>query len=349
MGGLEPSGLTGQADYAYSKDGSSFLTHIVTIRMSSVKRGHLQPQRVDRRLRWGPEQRLEFIEFLLFWEGSVNRSDITKRFGVSVPQASNDLTMYRELAPGNLEYDSSAKRYVSTPTFQPRFLRPNPDRYLAQLKAVSDRILDIDDTWIATVPPTGVVPVPGRRINAPVLRAVLLAVRESCALRIEYQSMSPENPDPLWRWITPHALAFDGLRWHVRAFCHRNRQFLDFVLGRCLAAAETGPPEAKPEDDRLWQESFDVVLEPNPELTDGQRRAIAIDYGMTDGRAVVSVRYALLYYFNKRLRFDVGAALDGPHERPVVIANHAHFDEALVRAKALNATAKSPIDQRSLP
>ena len=42
-------------------------------------------------LRWGVEQRLEFIEFRLFWEGHVNRSDLMDQFGVSVNQASTDL------------------------------------------------------------------------------------------------------------------------------------------------------------------------------------------------------------------------------------------------------------------
>ena len=59
------------------------------------------------------------------------------------------------------------------------------------------------------------LPVPGRRIDAEVLRSLLSAVRTGTAIQIEYQSMSPENPDPLWRWITPHAFGFDGFRWHV--------------------------------------------------------------------------------------------------------------------------------------
>ena len=53
-------------------------------------------------IRWGVEQRLEFIEFRLFWEGGINRGDIIEIFGVSVPQASKDLTMYQEAAPGNV-------------------------------------------------------------------------------------------------------------------------------------------------------------------------------------------------------------------------------------------------------
>ena len=63
-------------------------------------------------MRWGLEQRLEFVDFRLYWEGGINRSDITDRFGVSVPQASKDLTLYAIKAPGNLSYDKSAKRYV---------------------------------------------------------------------------------------------------------------------------------------------------------------------------------------------------------------------------------------------
>ncbi len=56
--------------------------------------------------RWGVERRLEFIEFRLFWEGGINRSDITAYFGVSVPQASKDLSEYQRIAPSNIRYDS---------------------------------------------------------------------------------------------------------------------------------------------------------------------------------------------------------------------------------------------------
>ena len=104
------------------------------------------------RLRWNTEQRLEFIEFRLFWEGRVNRSDITDMFGVSVPQASNDLAQYRELAPTNIHYDASEKRYLPTPDFQPKYLKPNAERYLAQLKAISEHVIALADTWITELP-----------------------------------------------------------------------------------------------------------------------------------------------------------------------------------------------------
>jgi hypothetical protein len=285
-----------------------------------------------RRPRRGQEQRLEFIEFRLFWDGGVNRSDLIERFGVSVPQASNDLTAYRQTAPDNVAYDLSLKRYVPTATFTPVFLKPNPDRYLAQLKAISDGILEVSDTWLSDSPNAGVLPIPSRRTKPSVLRAVLAAVRNKRSIRISYQSSSRQNPDPQWRWISPHAFGFDGFRWHVRAYCHQENRFKDFLLGRCLDAAETRSPLIPTDGDWQWQTFFDVLLQPNPELTPGQRRAIAIDYNMTNGILIVPVRFALLYYFNKRLRFDVAEQHDQPRERPVTIANKSAFEEALRKA-----------------
>jgi hypothetical protein len=55
-------------------------------------------------LSWGVERRLEFIEFRLFWEGRVNRSDLMEVFGVSVNQASTDLNRYLGMAPNNMLY-----------------------------------------------------------------------------------------------------------------------------------------------------------------------------------------------------------------------------------------------------
>lgn len=288
----------------------------------------------EKKRRWGAERRLEFVEFLLFWQGGVNRSDLTERFGVSVPQASNDLTTYRELAPTNLQYDSSGKRYVASTEFKPQIHKPNPDRYLAQLKAISDGILDVADTWIGEAPPTSPLPIPSRRIDPEILRKLLTVVRERRAIRVHYQSMNLRNPKPLWRWITPHAFGFDGFRWHARAFCHRNNRFQDFVLGRCLDAGETGDAGAEPNADWEWQTFFDVVLKPNAKLAEGQRRAITLDYAMVSGKAVVAVRYALLNYFVRLLRLDAAAPSADPYQHPIVVANRDEFDQALTRIEA---------------
>lgn len=278
---------------------------------------------------WGVEQRLEFIEFRLFWEGGINRADITNFFGVSVPQASKDLSQYQEIAPDNVRYDRSEKRYFAAEGFRPRFLRPDADRYLAQLTFAADPSFRDEHNWLTNPPSVDSMPIPHRRVDVGVLRAILAAIREPASIEVLYQSMNEVRPDPLWRRITPHAFGTDGLRWHVRAFCHIDNKFKDFLFSRCLDTQNLGEAGARADEDAQWENFFDVILSPNPKIGENQRKVIAYDYGMTDSSIVIPVRQALLYYFQKRLRLDVADVLDNPHETPVVVSNRAEFDAAL--------------------
>lgn len=283
-------------------------------------------------MRWGVEKRLEFIEFRLFWEGGINRADIVDKFGISVPQASKDLQLYEEKAPGNLHYDRSGKLYRTAHAFKPVFMHPKADAYLAQLQASSGLDSGSLELWLAIPPEFDAMPIPHRCIDVSVLRSILTAIRERYSLEIQYQSMNQKRPTPDWRRFTPHALGNDGLRWHVRAYCHEGHKFKDFILSRCLGTRNPQEPGARPEDDNLWHNNFAVALAPNPVLSAGQQEIISQDFGMHDGRAEISVRRALLYYFQKRLRLDVADALDNPYEKPVVVANRAEFDAALAEA-----------------
>lgn len=283
-------------------------------------------------LRWGVERRLEFIEFRLFWEGRINRSDITHFFGVSVPQASKDLSQYQELAPGNMDYDRSEKRYFASTHFKPRFLKPDPDRYLAQLRSVADHLAPAEETWLSALPELDSMPIPHRRVDPAVLRAILTAIREKRSIEIHYQSMNPDRPDRVWRWIAPHAFATDGFRWHMRAFCHIDRRFKDFLLSRCFDSRGDATAAAQSTDDVDWHTFVEVKLTPNPCLSVSQQEAIATDFGMKDREATISVRKSLVYYFKKRLRIDVAEALDSPEEAPVIVANREIFEKALEEA-----------------
>lgn len=283
-------------------------------------------------LRWGVERRLEFIEFRLYWEGGINRSDITTFFGVSVPQASSDLSQYQALADGNMTYDKSDKRYVAAKDFRPRFLKPDPDKYLAQLSSIAERLVEPEETWLADPPSLDSMPIPRRRVSPDVLRLMLSAVRSGGAVEVHYQSMSDQRPDPVWRSMSPHAFASDGFRWHVRAFCHIDNRFKDFLLSRCLDGRLAGDALASGTADEDWNSFVEVRLKPNPKLSKSQQKVIADDYDMKNGGNKVAVRKALLYYFHKRLRLDVADALDNPREVPVVIANRAAYEKALAEA-----------------
>lgn len=283
----------------------------------------------DTKVRRGVKERLEFIDFRLFWDGRINRSDIIERFAISTPQASKDLSLYESLAPGNLLYDVSAKRYLASLTFTPKFIVPSADAFLMQLRNISDHTLTIDDTWLGIAPLAESMPIPSRLVNVQVLRHLIKSIEKRESLNVHYQSMNQERPGPTWRWIVPHALAHDGLRWHVRAYCEESKKFKDFVLSRCLESGESSATEIKAGQDKYWNEYFSVVLVPNPVLSPSQQEVVAQDYCMEYGQIAVPVRKALLYYFNKRLRLDVGKVLDQPKETPVVVLNERAFQDVL--------------------
>ena len=270
-------------------------------------------------LRWGVEQRLEFIEFRLFWEGHVNRSDVMEQFGLSVNQASSDLSRYIGLAPHNMDYDRSLRTYVRQPGFKPVFDKLDAGRYLAQLRSVADGILDQDDCWIAGLPDYDSAPTPARGVDPATLRSVVDAIRQSEAIEVQYQSLS--NPEPRWRWIAPHAIAFDGFRWHTRAFCFGDETFKDFLLSRILDIRGSRERGILADNDQDWNAVVTIEIGPHPALSDTQAKVIALDYGMKGGRAEITVRRALLYYALRRLGLDTDPVARNPQDQQIVLLN----------------------------
>ena len=270
-------------------------------------------------LRWGVAQRLEFIEFRLFWEGHVNRSDLMEQFGLSVNQASADLNRYIGVVPDNMLYDKSARTYVRGPDYAPHFLKPDANRYLAQLRSLADGIMDSDDTWIAELPSYDAAPTPVRGVNPVNLRSIVGAIRRSETIEVNYQSLS--RPEPSWRWIAPHAIGFDGFRWHTRAFCKADKVFKDFLLSRILQTRGVEASGVTEAADRDWQEHFTLEIGPHPDLSESQKKVIALDYGMRNGKVQIKVRRAMLYYALKRLGLDTDPAARRPQDQQIVLLN----------------------------
>jgi len=270
-------------------------------------------------LRWGVGRRLEFIEFRLFWEGQVNRGDLMEAFGVSVNQSSTDLNRYIGMAPANMTYNKSARAYVRGDGFSPLFLKPDAGRYLAQLRSVSDGILDRADCWISEIPGFDAAPTPVRGVVADILRIVVAAIRRSEAIEIRYQSLS--RPEPRWRWIAPHAIAFDGFRWHTRAFCLTDEAFKDFLLSRMLEIRGSRESGVLAEDDIDWNTQVTLEIGTHPALSEAQARVIALDYGMCEGKARIKVRRALLYYALRRLGLDTDPGARAPYDQQIVLLN----------------------------
>lgn len=274
---------------------------------------------------WGVAQRFEFLEWRIFWVGRVNRSDIEERFGVSTPQASLDLRAYQEVQPGNIEYDATKKAYVPSANFRPYYLRLSADRYLIQLDAILNHAIAPGVTWFGSPPPAAVMPRVARSIEPKTLQAVLRAIERRLELKVEYQSLKSSRE----RVIVPHSLAFDGYRWHTRAWCVEHNDFRDFVISRFLSATAGNPSKADPTNDIEWTTPVELIVVAHPKLDQAQRATIEHDYGMQNGRLVIQTRAALSYYLIKRLNLDLPDDVVSPERKQIFLTNLAEVDVAV--------------------
>ena len=246
-------------------------------------------------------ERLAYIEFRLYFTGTVGRPDLINRFGVAPAAATRDLALYRELAPNNIRFDGSAKVYRLGVAFVPLFLH-SPQRALTALSQGFGEGHDVEPApLVACETPALLCPPP-----VDTLAALCRAINTRQPLDIRYTAMSS---GPSKRVIVPFALVDTGLRWHVRAFDRNRQSFRDFVLTRIDALdaiEESALPHERPEHDIQWSRILELELVPHPRLN--RPEIIARDYSMTDGALRVRVRAAVAGYM--LLRWGVDSSAD---------------------------------------
>lgn len=232
-------------------------------------------------------------------------------FGISRQQAPKDINTYiNEHAPKNLEYDKHLKGYVPSRRFQPLLIDDSASAYLHLLNQNHERALHIEG-----------LAVPDRSVRPEVLRPLLKACREGLRLECEYVSFT--TPDGETRLIAPHTLVYTGMRWHVRAYCEKNRDYRDFVLSRFRGIPELmdDPTAHGRESDPGWATSLPVIIEPDSRLKPEQRAIIEADYGMQDGRLVIETRGALVQYVLQRYQIDPTKVHAKATAQQIVVAN----------------------------
>lgn len=240
------------------------------------------------------QKRFAFIELMMIWEGYVNAQHISKQFELGVKLAVHVIQKYKNLYPENIQYHAANESYVPAMNMVAQFTSGSLQDYV-QLIANGESV-----TQLA---------MPSRNVNPMLVRPILQAIREQRRLNIAYASVS--HPEFAQRTIQPHNLVFDGLRWHVRAYCEKNQGFRDFVLSRF---SDESPSELLDGadhydlEDELWQTVLDVEIVPDPRLDENRCRIIALDYDMqstaTGFIKVLQVRAALLMYLINRLGLD---------------------------------------------
>lgn len=259
------------------------------------------------------DKRFVFINHIVCWEGQINTTHISEKFQITRQAASHLLKKYRETYPDYLCYDSSLKAFLATEIFNQNIAENNVvhsfPQYLSEISNTPNSS-QLSNTFVFEVE------APLRNINPITIRPILHAIRNKLAIDIGYISLS--SPDYLDRIIQPHALIFDGLRWHVRAYCNKNQAFRDFTLSRFNGdAIIEGKATQTAEHDETWNTFVDVIIEADPRFSEQQKRIIEQDFQMHHGKKVITTRAALVNYLLRRLHIDVFK--NTPEEQQIVL------------------------------
>ena len=84
----------------------------------------------------------------------MNRTDLVSRFGIKEAAASRDLSLYKELAPRNIEYDTKAKTYIQREGFTPLFKYTGSQTLAALLHGFADDFVGNQKPIVACEAPT---------------------------------------------------------------------------------------------------------------------------------------------------------------------------------------------------
>lgn len=243
-------------------------------------------------------ERLFHIDFRLYFLGTVNRNDLVTRFGIKEAAATRDLTLYKDLAPKNLEYDTKAKTYIQRESFIPIFEYKSHQALAALLYGFGDDLVATNHSFAFAEAPT--------HLNLPacdVLAFVTRAIYNQQAIAIDYRSLSSGLTQ---REIVPHTLVDNGLRWHLRGFDRLKNQFADFVINRIetptLIDTTIINEAEKKQADQQWQQMVELHLVPHPTLK--HPKTIEQEYKMLNGCLIVAVRAAVAGYVLRRWNVD---------------------------------------------
>lgn len=264
--------------------------------------------------------RYRLIEIIALWEGRLTTNHLCQSFQIERQQASKYINKYnKELAPGNLVHDSKLKGYRPAEHFKPVFTKGITEEYLLAL--ASNRELSHNfSTLDLGFHQTEMLQSPMRHVDPQILRGLVQAARNGEKIDMGYVSMT--SPDEESRIITPHTLVCTPLRWHVRAYCEKNRDYRDFVLSRFRAINDVGgASNTLKAQDKRWNTEVHIVLKPDPRLSAYQRAIVEHDYGMIDGKHIVKTRSALVPYVIQQLNLDLSKLEIKPEAQQIVVDN----------------------------
>ena len=97
-----------------------------------------------------------------------------------------------------------------------------------------------------------------------------------------------------------------------------------------------------PAADEGWHTYIDVIVRPRVGLSEGQRTAIEVDFGMKLGQLVLNCRKALAFYVLRQLQ------LDRPSDASIA-EQPLELENPTAVSKFISAARKGPVNEAAAP
>jgi len=262
------------------------------------------------------EERLIYIDFFLYFFGSISRNDLITRFGIKTASATRDITLYREIMPDNLEYDTAKKTYKCSRQFKPRYTYNVHHVLTCIAHGFSSQHFHVQENALILCETPQVLNNP----NVDVVSIITRAIKQNRVVKMTYTKpvdvsvvslITREETNMVHCIYTetvefvPFAFVDNGFSWHVRGFNRNEGEFQDNVLTRISKASmldELPKKNETKEFDNQWNRIVSLELIPHPNMDNP--RAVIADYNMIDGKKRVEMRAAVAGYFLRLWNVD---------------------------------------------
>ena len=269
--------------------------------------------------------RMAFIDFKIFFTGSLSRKDIIDEFKVSEITATRIISDYKDIMPENMMYDNKSKLFVLNNDSFSHFFNFSAEDALTMLSSGFDKNRIIKDCGFLISENVGVNSSP---IPVDIASKVTRAIYQKKKIICEYNSATSDNYEK--RTLIPLSLLFDGINWIFRAY-HENTdskiKYKNFNFSRIISIEETEDSYDRVfglDFDDLWNKVVPVELEIKHVLSAEVKNKIKRDYGIqsADNKILMSVRAAFVWIILNQLGFNYNGNGDIEEGYVFVLKNH---------------------------
>lgn len=255
-------------------------------------------------------ERLAYVDFKLFFTGTIKRSDMKDMFDLGDAAASKVFSRYKDFRPDNMDY----ARQQHTNTFNRGAFKPliefGAELALGMLANGFNKN-KLTDRPMQPYARVGKVP---NQLNSYEVAKITRAISGGYGIKCNYISNNSGNHDE--RVIFPFALVFDGKTWMFRAndrfHTGDGSPFKHFHFSRCKNIVELEKEAAKdhekPIRDKEWNTQIPLLLRLHDKLTEKQKNDIRYEFCMDENAddLVLTEKLSLYWILSRQWFIDDG-------------------------------------------